>query len=95
MQNAETGELTTSENLKVHPRMKELYKFLKYNGRVIDIENYDPEIGHIFSREVLRMINDGEDGWQAMLPEGIPELIEEGNFFGCNLHHTQEVDSEL
>jgi hypothetical protein len=94
MKDAETGELITSENLKVHPRMKELYKFFKYNGRVIDIEDYNPEIGHIYSREVLRMINDGEDGWQDMIPEGTPELIDEGNFFGCNLHEEQ-VDSNL
>ena len=26
------GSITNSENLKVHPRMKELYKFFKYNG---------------------------------------------------------------
>src|SRR5690606_13891379 len=26
-----TGELIISDNLKVHPRMKELYKFYKYN----------------------------------------------------------------
>ena len=26
-----TGEIRNSENLKVHPRMKELYKFFKYN----------------------------------------------------------------
>lgn len=95
MQNAETGELTTSDNLKVHPRMKELYKFFKYNGRVIDIEDFDAQIGHIFSREVLRMIESGEEGWQQMLPPGIPELIEEGNFFGCNLHHTVNTDSDL
>jgi hypothetical protein len=94
MKDVETGQLITSENLKVHPRMKELYKFFKYNGRVIDIEDFDPEIGHIFSREVLRMINDGENGWQEMLPPGIPELIEEGNFFGCNLQE-EHMDSEL
>ena len=34
MKNTKTGELTTSENLKVHPRMKELYKFFKYNNKV-------------------------------------------------------------
>ncbi len=34
LKNHETGELITSENLKVHPRMKELYKFFKYNGKV-------------------------------------------------------------
>ena len=80
--NQETGELTTSENLKVHPRMKELYKFFKYNGKLKDLEDYDESILHIFSREVLRMIDAGEDGWQEMLPEGIPALIEEQNLFG-------------
>jgi hypothetical protein len=35
--------ITTSES-KVHPRMKELYKFFKFNGKVVDIDDYDPEI---------------------------------------------------
>jgi hypothetical protein len=29
----ENGENTTSENLKVHPRMKELYKFFKFTEK--------------------------------------------------------------
>jgi hypothetical protein len=29
------------QNLKVHPRMKELYKFFKFNGKVVDIGDYD------------------------------------------------------
>ncbi|EAS19530.1 TonB-dependent receptor [Nonlabens mediterrranea] len=84
MIDSETGELTTSDNIKVHPRMKELYKFFKYNGRVIDIEDYNKEVMHIFSREVLRMIAAGEDGWREMLPPGIADLIDEQNLFGCN-----------
>ncbi len=82
MKNPKTGELTTSENLKVHPRMKELYKFFKYNGKVVDIENYDPSISGIFSREVLRMIHDGEEGWEELLPEGIAEMIKSREQFG-------------
>ena len=62
-----SGEFITSENLKVHPRMKELYKFFKNNGKLIDIKDFDPQILHIFSRTVLRMIMEGEDGWQKML----------------------------
>jgi hypothetical protein len=80
----ETGELVSSENLKVHPRMKELYKFFKYNGRVINIKDFDPTVLHIFSREVLRMIEAGEPGWNALLPPGIAELMEEMNLFDCN-----------
>ncbi|MCL6273516.1 TonB-dependent receptor [Muricauda sp. 2012CJ35-5] len=81
MKDAETGQVMTSNNVKVHPRMKELYKFFKYNGKVMDIIDYDPDIMHIFSREVLRRITSGEDGWEEMLPEGIAEMIKEKQLF--------------
>lgn len=92
MKNIETGELTTSDNLKVHPRMKELYKFFKYNNKVIDIENYDPTISGIFSREVLRMIAHGEEGWEEMLPEGIAEMIKSRDLFGYS-NNPLEIES--
>ncbi|MDE0534878.1 TonB-dependent receptor [Tenacibaculum sp. L6] len=79
----DTGEFITSENLMVHPRMKELYKFFKNNGRLIDIKEYDPEILHIFSRKVLKMIKNNEDGWEEMLPKGVSETIKEKRLFGC------------
>lgn len=76
------GTLTTSENLKVHPRMKELYKFFKYNGKVVDITDFDDSILSIFSRTVLGMIANGDDNWEAMLPEGVSKLIKEKSLFG-------------
>ncbi len=81
MKNTETGQVMTSNNIKVHPRMKELYKFFKYNGKVMDIIDYDPEIMHIFSRDVLKKIQNSESGWEEMLPEGIAEMIKENNSF--------------
>jgi hypothetical protein len=77
-----SGEYITSENLKVHPRMKELYKFFKNNGKLIDILDYNPDIHHIFSRRVLKMITTNQDGWEEMLPEGIAELIKKDRLFG-------------
>jgi hypothetical protein len=29
----------------------------------------------VFSREVLKMINEGKPGWEPMLPSGIAEII--------------------
>lgn len=75
------GDFTTSENLKVHPRMKELYKFFKYNGKVIDVENYNPKVMGIFSREVLAMIENNTPGWEDMLPLGVGEIIKEKELF--------------
>jgi len=82
LQDKQQGTVTTSENLKLHPRMKELYKFFKHNGKLLDIKNYDQELMHIFSREILQMINDRQSGWEAMLPEGIPEIIKQKGLFG-------------
>jgi len=82
MQN-DDGTITTSENLKVHPRMKELYKFFKYNGKVVDITDYDETTLTIFSRTVLKMIAEGNDDWESMLPEGVGKLIKEKSLFGC------------
>ncbi|MNE27742.1 hypothetical protein D3C80_1211620 [compost metagenome] len=83
----EDGSLMNSNNLKVHPRMKELYKFFKFNGKVVDIEDYDPNILDVFSREILKMINQGQTGWEPMLPPGIPEIIKEHHLFG---YHPQK-----
>lgn len=78
----EDGVVINSENLKVHPRMKELYKFFKFNGKVVDITDFDEHDLEIFSREVLKMISKGKPGWESMLPKGIAELIKRDNLFG-------------
>ncbi len=82
LKDLETGEVITSENLKVHPRMKELYKYFKFNGRINDISNYDPKILDIFSRKIFKMITQGEKGWEEMLPDGVPKIIKDQRLFG-------------
>jgi hypothetical protein len=78
----ENNTVINSENLKVHPRMKELYKFFKFNGKVLDITDYKAENLDVYSREILRQIAKGEDGWQEKLPKGIAELIVKDKLFG-------------
>lgn len=91
LKDPKTAEITDSDTLKVHPRMKELYKFFKYNGKVIDIKDYDPSIMDIYSRDVLQRIHNGESGWEEMLPEGTSQLIKEKGLFG---YHQTDVDEE-
>ncbi|MDB3937942.1 TonB-dependent receptor [Flavobacteriaceae bacterium] len=78
----ENGKIVNSDNLKVHPRMKELYKFFKYNGKVEDVVDYDINHLKIFSREVLKLINNGDPKWEDMLPKGVSKLIKEQKLFG-------------
>jgi len=78
------GEIVTSNNLKLHPRMKDFYKFFKYNGKVMDIFDFEPEYLDIYSREVLKKIKNNEVGWDEHLPEGISEMIVKKKMFGYN-----------
>ena len=80
----EKGAIVTSNNLKLHPRMKDFYKFFKYNGKVMDIFDFDPEYLDIFSRGILKKIKNNEAGWDEHLPEGISEMIVKKKMFGFN-----------
>jgi hypothetical protein len=83
LKDLETGEIITSENLKVHPRMKELYKYFKFNGRIIDLDNFNKDILDIFSRKVFNMIAKGESGWEDMLPDDtVADIIKNKRLFG-------------
>ncbi len=91
----DNGDIINSENLKVHPRMKELYKFFKFNGKVIDVVEYDPSTLEVFSREVLKMIISGKTGWETMLPKGIAEIIKEHHLFGYDPNRKPKENKQL
>lgn len=84
MKNELTGELINSNNLKLHPRMKDFYKFFKYNGKVVDIFDFEPDYLEIFSRDILQRIKSNQPGWESQLPEGIAEMIQKEKMFGLN-----------
>ena len=61
---------------------KDFYKFFKYNGKVVDIFDFDERYLDIFSRKILQQIRAGESEWEEHLPEGIADLIRENHMFG-------------
>lgn len=88
----ENGQIINSENLNVHPRMKELYKFFKFNGKVVDIDNFNDDNLKIFSREVLKMIVENQEGWEEMLPKGISDMIKNQGLFGYQIKENVEAN---
>jgi hypothetical protein len=83
-------ELENSKNLQIHPRLRALYDYLMSNGRIIDIENYDPEILQIFSRDILRKIRDGISGWEDALPAYVDNIIRDNGLFGYDPKNTPD-----
>jgi hypothetical protein len=82
MRDEKSGKIIDSNNLKLHPRMKDFYKFFKYNGKIVDIFDFEESLLNIFSREILRKIKVNEDGWEDDLPQGIAEMIKKNEMFG-------------
>ena len=80
----EKNEIINSDNLKVHPRMKELYKFFKFNGKVVDVINFKKDSLKIYSHEVLKKIKDNSDGWEKLLPKAVASKIKKFKLFGYN-----------
>ena len=76
------------DQLKVHPRIRPFYDYLVYHGKLVNIENYDPDILHIFSRAVLNKIRCDADGWEECLPAYVDEIIKTKKLFG---YKTQDI----
>jgi hypothetical protein len=81
-QHEETGELITATNAPIHPRLQPLFNYLKFNKRMVDIEDYNANILDIYSKRVLEMIRNDEDGWEEMVPTYVDTIIKENRLFG-------------
>lgn len=84
-----SAELMTSLNLPIPEGVKFLYRHLLDNKQIVDVEQYNPDILHIFSKEVLAMIQFDEPGWEKMVPRKIATLIKEKYLFGFPAEHLE------
>jgi hypothetical protein len=81
LKNHETGEITTVQNVQIPEKYRFLFEYFKAQGRFVEITEYDVAIMDILTRNVYKMIQNGEKGWEDMLPKGIAELIKRKKLF--------------
>jgi hypothetical protein len=74
--------LITSRSIEVPQPIRFLYEYLLDNRNIVDVEAYNPNILHIYHKDVLRMIRQGEAGWEKKVPEDAAQLIREKRLFG-------------
>jgi hypothetical protein len=77
-----TGNLTTVENLEVAPRLRKLYGYLVDNAFIRQLENFNRDFLHIFSRDALLKIESGDPTWESMVPAEVGEVIKRRRFLG-------------
>ncbi len=77
-----TKTLQTVQNMVMPLHVDGLYRHIVEGKKIKQLDNFDVSLLHIFSREVLKRIQDGDDSWILMVPPRIAEVIMERRFFG-------------
>jgi len=76
------GELLTLKDIIFPSGYEDLLQFLVKNKKILDVKQVKKEWLHINSINVLRMIREGEQGWEKMVPKYIEKEIKEKGLFG-------------
>jgi len=84
--------LMTASNLRVPEGIRFLYKHLLDSEQIVEVENADTELLHIYPNSVHDAICRGESGWEVMVPEELTDLILQNGMF-CPIDKKPEATS--
>ncbi|HEX8548976.1 MAG TPA: TonB-dependent receptor [Cytophagaceae bacterium] len=79
---ARTGNIVTCTNFRLPENLFHLYKYLLSNDKLEDVVNYNAAYLNIISDDVLKMIKEGEEGWETQVPREVSEAIKGKKLFG-------------
>jgi hypothetical protein len=74
--------LINAKNVQIVDHLRNLYAHLLEAHYIDCIVGFDPAILHIFSRDVLRRIKEGDTTWERMVPEAVVAAIKKRQLFG-------------
>ncbi len=77
------GELSTVESTGVPPRVKYLFEYLRENGSIEPIREFDPAQLHISPGDVLQMLQAGDPRWRDLVPAQVADVIHDRGLFGA------------
>ncbi|MFA6239180.1 MAG: hypothetical protein WC635_17710 [Bacteriovorax sp.] len=83
----ESKELKTIETMNVASELSFLLLYLIENHHIENITDNNPEVSQIWSRTVLKMIQDGTEGWEKLVPASVAKTVMKKCLFGakCDL----------
>ncbi len=77
-----SSEMITANNLPTPEAVRFLYQHLLESGQIVDVQNFDTEVMHIFSKEVFKLIQSDRGDWESMVPSKVAKVIKEQYLFG-------------
>src|ERR1700757_1858320 len=82
LQRSPTEELQTTRTVNLKSDLQLLYDYLCRRGSLVQLDNYNPKYLSIFSRDVLKRIESGDETWEETVPPEVAEIIRRRGFFG-------------
>ena len=70
------------DKLEIPEKFRGLLQFLKENNKIEAIQNFDTQLLHILSDDVLSKINAGANSWENDVPEEVVKAIKFFELFG-------------
>jgi hypothetical protein len=74
-------QVLSAKDADVLDEIKPLISYLMSIGRIEDIEQYDRNYFSIWSRTVLKMIQNNEEGWEEMVPKSVAKAVKDDCLF--------------
>tara|TARA_R110000868_G_scaffold159516_17_gene388456 strand:- start:12309 stop:13712 length:1404 start_codon:yes stop_codon:yes gene_type:complete len=74
--------VNTVDSLKKNAATDTLVEYLRKTGKLHDITDYSKQHFSIWSRVVLKMIQEGQPGWESMVPPSVAKRVKEKCLFG-------------
>ena len=78
----ETGALITVSSFDPPAALSGLFEYLVSRGVIVQLDKYNEDVLHIYSDDVLELIEQGDDKWREMVPPKVAEAIAEHGLFG-------------
>ena len=82
LRDAASGALTSVENAPIPAHLQHLYQHLVERHRIKAVASFDESVLHVFSRDVVKKIKDGDSSWEAMVPTEVARMVQERKLFG-------------
>jgi hypothetical protein len=77
-----SGAVITAGNLRVAPHLRHLYMYLIENHFIQGMRDVSDAALDVFSRDVLKLLQGGEPGWEDKVPAQVAQLIKERRLLG-------------
>ncbi len=83
------ADLVDADDIKIDSRVADLYEHICKNRMVTSVTGFNPDVLHIYSRDVLNKIRNQDASWETLVPVEVAEGIKRRGLFGSRRPQTQ------